>query len=127
MSQNGNLFEAVTKHARVVRQGDIVCYIVDGGGAMVMSSQDFLLAQKWSRSRPASGNAISDRARFLERIGALVSRPGSMLPTRGNDRQVEKLAVAMRQAGYDLSEWQLPDDIKRPPLPNQVGESGANQ
>jgi hypothetical protein len=113
-----NLYEAVTLRARVLRQGDIVCYIVDGGGAMVMASQDFLQAQKWATSKPFSGNALTDRARFLEQIPALVSRPGSMLPTRGNDRQVERLAIAMRQAGYDLGEWLLPPELKRPPLPS---------
>lgn len=119
------LYDSATKRARVVRQGDIVCYIVDGGGAMVMASQDFVQAQKWATAKPASGNALTDRARFLEQVPALVSRPGSMLPTRGSERSVERLAKAMRQAGYDLNEWQLPPEIKRPPQPDAaVAKSG---
>lgn len=112
-----NLFESATSGARIVRQGDIVCLIVDGGGAMVMASGDFVQAQKWAQSRPASGNALTDRGRFLEQLPALVSRPGSFFSTRGNARQLEKLAKLMRQSGYDLGEWLLPPELKRPPAP----------
>lgn len=110
-----SLYESATKRARVVRQGEIVCYIVDGGGAMVMTTQDFVQAQKWANAKPASGNMLTDRARFLEQVPALIARPGSMLPTRGHERYIERLARAMRQAGYDLNEWQLPPELKRPP------------
>lgn len=109
-----SLFQSATSRGRVVRQGDLVCVIIDGGGSMVMSTQDFLQAQKWAQSKPATGNALTDRGRFLDQIGSMVSRPGSLIPTRGNDRQVATLARQMRQAGYDLSEWNLPPELKAP-------------
>ncbi len=110
------LFESATLRARVVRHADIVCLIVDGAGAMVLPLQDFVQAQKWASARIASGNVLSDRGRFLERFLSLISRPGSIAPTRGNQRQLEAIARAMRAAGYDLSEWSLPKEIGNPTL-----------
>ena len=108
------LFESATSRGRIVRQGDLACIVMDGGGAVVVSSQDLVLAQKWAQSRPPSGNLLTDRGRFLDQISVLISRPGSQQPTRGNDRQIERLARSMKQAGYDLSEWQLPPEMKTP-------------
>lgn len=112
-----SLYESATARARVIRHVDIVCMVFDGAGAMVMPMQDFVQAQKWGSSKPASGNALSDRGRFLEQIPALVSRPGSIASTRGNPRQLETLARSMRAAGYDLGEWMLPPEIRNPPPP----------
>lgn len=109
-----SLYESATARARVLRHIDIVCLIVDGGGAMIVPMQDFVQAQKWASSRPASGNVLTDRGRFLDQIPALVSRPGSIVSTRGNPRQIEMLARAMRAAGYDLGEWTLPPQIRTP-------------
>lgn len=111
------LFEAATTRARIVRHLDIVCLIIDAGGAMIFPIQDFVQAQKWASSRIASGNLLNDRGRFLERMQSVVSRPGSLVPTRGNPRQLEALARSMRAAGYDIGEWSLPAEIKNPPRP----------
>lgn len=113
MAQALNLYEALTRRGRVIRQGELVQIVIDGGGAMVAASADFRSAQKWAQTKPASGNVVSDRGRFFERIEALVSRPGSMLPTRGNRKQIEHLARLMKQGGYDLGEWMLPAEIKQ--------------
>lgn len=130
MARTESLFEAATKRARVVRQGDIVQIIIDGGGAMVTTTQEFLQAQKWAARKPATGNMISDRGRFLEQITVLISRPGSMATTRGNARQVERLAQQMRQGGYDMNEWMLPPELKNlghpqpePPKPKKIVEA----
>lgn len=112
-----SLFVSATSRGRIVRQGDLVCVIVDGGGAMVMATQDFLPARKWAESKPASGNPLTDRGRFLDQIPAMVSRPGSLISTRGSQRQVATLARQMRQAGYDLGEWNLPPELKNPRNP----------
>lgn len=112
MARTKTLYESVESRARIIKQGDIVCIIIDGGGAMVAATQDFMAAQKWAASRTASGNDLTDRARFLEQIPALVARPGSINPTRGSDKLIENLAKNMKQAGYDLSEWQLPPELK---------------
>ncbi len=112
MKRTLSLFESATGRGRVVRQGDLVQIIIDGGGALVTTSVDFRAAQKWAQSKPATGNLISDRGRFFEQIGALVSRPGTMAPTRGNSKQLEGLARLMKQGGYDLGEWMLPPELK---------------
>lgn len=107
-----NLFESATSRARVVRQGEIVQIIVDGGGAFVTFMQEFNQAKKWAMPKTATGNMITDRGRFFEQIGTLVSRPGSMVSTRGHGKYVENLVRAMLQAGYDIGEWMLPPELK---------------
>jgi len=110
-----NLFESATARCRVIRQGDLVCLVIDGGGAMVMLSRDFQQTQKWAQSKTASGNVLTDRGRLFDQVPALVSRPGTTVGTRGNQKQLEGLARLMRQGGYDLGEWVLPVELKQPP------------
>ena len=117
MARSESLFEAALKRIRVIRQGDIVQLVIDGGGAMVTTTQEFMQAQKWASSKTATGNIVTDRGRLLEQIGPLVARPGSMLGTRGNAKQVEALAKLMKQGGYDLGEWMLPPELKNPQIP----------
>lgn len=107
-----NLFEAATSRGRVLRQGEIACIVMDGGGSMIVTAQELMGAQKWAQSRLPTSNLLSDRARFLDQFSVLVSRPGSLQSTRGNERQLEKLAKAMLGAGYDLGEWTLPPELK---------------
>ena len=110
--QARNLYDAATGRGRVMRQGDIACIVMDGAGAMIVGMQDFMQAQKWAQSRLPSANMLSDRARFMDQFQVLISRPGSLQSTRGNDRQLERLAKSMAAAGYDLSEWTLPLELK---------------
>lgn len=112
-----NLFESATARGRVLRQGDIVCIVFDGAGAVVVSSQDFLLARKWAQAKPASGNALTDRSRLLEQVGTLVSRLGSQYPTRGSAKQIQTLLSRMQQAGYDLNDWAIPPELQRTATP----------
>lgn len=117
-----SLFESATQRARVIRHLDIVCFIIDGGGAMIVPMADFVQTQKWASARIASGNAMNDRGRLIERWLVLVSRPGSIASTRGHPRQLEAIARSMRAAGYDLNEWALPPEIRNPPRPiDQLG------
>lgn len=119
-----NLFEGATARGRVLRQGDIVCVIMDGAGAVVLTMPEWTAAQKWAQSRPPSGNLLTDRARFLDHFQVLIARPGSVQATRGNERAVERLARTMLAAGYDLDEWVLPPELRnlgkgpRPPDPS---------
>lgn len=115
-----NLFESATRSARLLKQGPIMCIIIDGGGAMICFTDEFLAAQKWGSRKPATGNAISDRGRFLDQLSVLITRPGSFMGTRGSDKIVEKLAKAMMAAGYDLAEWSLPPEIKSMGHPGPV-------
>ena len=107
-----SLFESAMKRARIMRQGEIVQIVVDGGGAFVTTLQEFMPVQKWAQSRASTGNGISDRGRMFERISILISRPGSMVTTRGSEKYIEHLARLMNQAGYELSEWMLPPALK---------------
>ena len=110
--QPRTLFEAATARGRVIRQGEIACIVMDGAGAVMVFMHELIGAQKWAQSRVPTANLLSDRARFLDQFSALVSRPGSVQSTRGNDRNLEKLARAMLAAGYDLNEWTLPVELK---------------
>ncbi|MFT4046145.1 MAG: hypothetical protein QM661_05545 [Solimonas sp.] len=107
-----NLFESAISRARVIRQGDITQVVIDGSGAFVTFTQEFRQAQKWASPKTATGNMITDRGRFFEQIGTLISRPGSMVSTRGHGKSVEMLARKMLQAGYDIGEWMLPPELK---------------
>jgi hypothetical protein len=108
------LFDAATRNGRVVRQGEIATIVMDGGGAVVVSMLELTSAQKWASSKPFSGNLLTDRARFLDQFSALVARPYSVQPTRGNERQIDRLVRGMRVAGYDIAEWQIPPEMKDP-------------
>jgi len=117
-----SLYESATQRARVIRHLDIVCFIVDGAGAMIVPMADFVQTQKWASARIASGNAMNDRGRLIERWLVLVSRPGSIAQTRGHPRQLAAIARSMQAAGYDLNEWTLPLEIRNPPRPiDQLG------
>ena len=124
-----NLYEAATSRGRVLRQGEVACIVMDGGGAMIVFAQEMSGAQKWAQSRLPTSNLLSDRARFLDQFSVLVSRPGSVQSTRGNDRQLEKMAKAMLGAGYDLAEWTLPPELKsigHGPVPNAPARKAAD-
>jgi len=117
------LFQAATTGGRVIKQPQLVQFIVDGNGAMVTTAQEFYQVEKWANSRFGSGNRLSDRARFLEQIQTLISRPGSFISTKGSTKPLEDLCKMMKAAGYDLAEWQLPHELKdmgRPPAPKPV-------
>ncbi|AXQ29762.1 hypothetical protein D0B54_14240 [Solimonas sp. K1W22B-7] len=106
------LFEAFAQRARIAKQGEIAMIVIDGGGAMIVAMDEFITAQKWAQSRVSSGNVVSDRGRILEQFQVMVTRPGSFTGTKGNDRQLYKMAKKMRAAGHDLGEWQLPPELK---------------
>ncbi|MDM4769310.1 hypothetical protein [Solimonas sp. SE-A11] len=106
------LFEAFSQRARVAKQGEVAMIVIDGGGAMIVAMDEYMVAHKWAQSRLSSGNVVSDRGRFLEQFQVMVARPGSFAGTKGNDRQLYKMAKAMRAAGHDLGEWMLPPELK---------------
>ncbi|MEQ1439603.1 hypothetical protein AAG565_09580 [Fontimonas sp. SYSU GA230001] len=112
MASKQNLFEAATAQARVVKQGDLVQVVIDGGGAFVTTLEEFSQARKWAERKAASGNRVTDRGRFFEQIGTLISRPGTQAATRGNIRTLEGLARKMKAGGYELGDWGLPPELR---------------
>lgn len=120
MARQLSLFDAACAKGRVIRQGEIVQFVMDGSGALVCPSQDFMVAQKWAQSRTGSTNTVTDRGRFLEKLEVLIARPGSFVISRGSTRALTMLAKQMVGAGYDLTEWGLPHEVKlalAPPAP----------
>lgn len=111
MARSLSLYETATNKGRVIRQGEIVQVVMDGAGAFVCAAQDFMVAQKWGMARTGSGNVTTDRGRLLEKIEVLISRPNSFVSTRGSSVPIERLAKSMKQAGYDLKEWNIARDI----------------
>ena len=111
MARSISLYDSATGNGRVIRQGEIVQVVMDAAGAFVCSATEFMVAQKWAMSRTSSGNKVTDRGRFIEKIEVLISRPNSFVSTRGSSVPVERLGKAMKQAGYDLKEWNLAKDI----------------
>jgi hypothetical protein len=106
------VFESAMSKARIARQGDITMVIIDGGGAMVVPTMEYNQAYRWAMSKPATGNPLTDRGRFFDKITTVVSRPGSFIGTRGHDKAIATLAKAMKAAGFDLNDWSLAPEIK---------------
>jgi hypothetical protein len=106
------LFQSATAGGRVIKQGYLAQFILDGAGAMLTPIGEWNTAEKWANSKYASGNRMSDRNRFLDQIQVLVSRPGSFVGTRGSMKPLEDLCKLMKSAGHDLAEWQLPPELK---------------
>ncbi len=111
MARSLSLYEVATGNGRVIRQGEIVQVVMDGAGAFVCAAQDFSIAQKWAMSRTGSGNKVTDRGRFIEKIEVLISRPNSFVSTRGSSVPITRLAKTMKQMGYDLKEWNIARDV----------------
>ncbi len=111
MAKTLSLYETATNKGRVIRQGEIVQVVMDGAGAFVCNAQEFMTAQKWGMSRTGSGNLTTDRGRLLDKIEVLISRPNSFVSTRGSSVPIERLARAMKQASYDLKEWNIARDV----------------
>ena len=112
MANTLNLYDSAFKRTRVIRQGELTQIVIDGGGAFVVTSQDFMQVRKWAQSKTASQNAMTDRGRVFEQFAVLISRPGTQAVTRGHNVQLVKLANSMKQGGYDLGEWSLPPELK---------------
>lgn len=112
MAAQKNLFEAATGQARVIKQGDLIQIVIDGGGAFVTTLEEFMPARKWAERKAASGNRVTDRGRFFEQIAVLISRPGTQAATRGPIKAVEALARKMKAGGYELGDWALPPELR---------------
>lgn len=109
-----------------MNQGDIVCIVMDGNGAVVVDAQEFQQARKWAQSKLPTSNMLTDRARLLDQFTMLVARPGSVQSTRGNERQLQRLVKGMIAAGYEVSDWTLPQelrDIAKAPPPQPAKKS----
>lgn len=112
MKKEVSLYQAATSGGRVAKQGPLVQFILDGNGAMVTSTMDWAMAEKWANSKSSTGIRATDRNRFLDQIPTLAARPGSFIGTRGSTKPLTDLCILMKNNGYDLKEWALPPELK---------------
>lgn len=108
-----NLYDSGLRRAQVHRVGDITEIVFDGAGAVATSTLDFKTVQRWAMSRMPSGNAMRDRGAVLGRLETCVVRRGtSIATTQGSNKPLLQLVKAMKQAGFNLSEWSLPPAVQ---------------
>lgn len=114
-----SLLDSALRRVQVRKAGEVTLIVFDGLGAVATETLGFRTAERWAFSRISSGNVTRDRTAFLERLEtAIVRRGTSVTSTHGTSRGVAGLAKKMKQAGYNLSEWQLTQaakDILDPP------------
>ncbi|PWN57053.1 hypothetical protein DEH80_03695 [Abyssibacter profundi] len=114
-----SLLDSALRRVQVRKAGEVTLIVFDGLGAVATDTLGFRSAERWAFSRISSGNVVRDRTTFLERLEtAIVRRGTSVTTTHGTSRGVAGLAKKMKQAGYNLSEWQLTQaakDILDPP------------
>jgi len=88
---------------------------MDGAGAAMIPSMEYMQIEKWARAKPGSGNMLTDRGRLLDGVTTLVARNGSAVNTRGGYKQLSQMAKSMRSDGFELKEWQFPTEVLNPP------------
>ena len=119
-----SLLDSALRRVQVRKAGEVTLIVFDGLGAVATDTLGFRSAERWAFSRISSGNVVRDRTTFLERLEtAIVRRGTSVTTTHGTSRGVAGLAKKMKQAGYNLSEWQLTQaakDILEPPAEDKT-------
>mgnify|MGYP004367891181 CR=1 FL=1 len=114
-----SLLDSALRRAQIRKAGEITLIIFDGLGAVATDTLGFRSAERWAFSRISSGNIVRDRSTFLERLETAIVRRGTSITTsHGTSRGLAGLAKKMKQAGYNLSEWTIPQaakDILDPP------------
>ena len=107
------LFQSATGKLRISRVGPLTQLVIDGQGLAFCLTADFLPVEKWAKSKQAGPNATIDSGKMLEKIDVVIARPGtSFASTRGSIKPLEAVAKAIRAAGMDLKEFQLPPELK---------------
>jgi hypothetical protein len=111
--QPPTLFQSATGKLRISRVGPLTQLVVDGQGLAMCLTADFSPVEKWAKSKQAGPNATIDMGKILEKIDVIVARPGtSFASTRGSTKPLESVVKAIRAAGMDLKEFQLPPELK---------------
>jgi hypothetical protein len=121
------LFQSACGKLRVSRMGAITMLVVDGQGAALVLTADFSPVEKWAKAKPQGPNASIDMMKIMEKLDVLVARPGtSFASTRGSNKPLEAVVKAMKAAGIDPKEYQLPPELRdgqhEPPKPQKKDE-----
>lgn len=107
------LYQSAAGKLRVSRLGPLTMLIVDGQGLALCLTADFSPVEKWAKSKPQGPNATIDMGKIMEKLDVLVCRPGTTFAsTRGSLKPMEGIVKAMKAAGMDLREFQLPPELK---------------
>ncbi len=107
------LFESALGRLRVSRMAGMVMLVVDGQGLALTPAADFNVVEKWAKSKQAGPNATIDMGKMMEKLDSVICRPGtSFASTRGSLKPLEGLVRAMKAAGMDVKEFQLPPELK---------------
>lgn len=108
-----SLFESALGRLRISRMGGMVVMVVDGQGMAMTPALDFNVVEKWAKSKQAGPNATIDMGKIMEKLEVVIARPGtSFASTRGSLKPLDGLVKAMKAAGMDAKEFQLPPELK---------------
>lgn len=109
---NKNLFQSLTEGGHTQSIGMVTLIVLGRGrGAFVAPVFDASVARKWAEGRDATGIEYRDMTQFMDRFETLIARSGCPLVTRGHPVKLIELAKEMKSAGYELSEWSLPQEV----------------
>ena len=107
------LYQSALGRLRVSRMGGMTMLVIDGQGMALAPTADFSAIEKWAKSKQAGPNATIDAGKIVEKLDVLIARPGtSFASTRGSTKPLEGLVKAMKAAGMDTKEFQLPPELK---------------
>jgi len=90
------------------------------GYVLVVSNTEFFRKQQWAAARQSSGNPVGDRTRLFAAFETVIAQSGSGVNTRGNDKTLMDLAMAMKTAGMPMEQWGLPPPIMDKLYPPQM-------
>jgi hypothetical protein len=95
------------------RLGSLTMLVIDGQGLAYCLTADFSPVEKWAKSKAAMPNATISANKILEKVDVLITRPGTTFAsTRGSIKPLEAIVKAMKAAGVDPKEFQLPPELK---------------
>jgi hypothetical protein len=108
-----SLYQSALGRLRVSRMAGMVVLVVDGQGLALAPALDFDVVEKWAKSKQAGPNATIDMGKMMEKLDVVICRPGtSFASTRGSLKPLEGLVKALKAAGMDAKEFQLPPELK---------------
>ena len=108
-----SLFQSASGKLRISRLGPLTQLVIDGQGLAYCLTADFSPVEKWAKAKGQGPNATIDAAKIIEKVDVMITRPGTTFAsTRGSTKPLESVVKAMKAAGVDIKEFQLPPELK---------------
>lgn len=118
-----NLLQELTEGGNINTIGMVTLVVLGRGrGAFLTTAFAFSSARKWAEGRAATGIEYRDMTLFMDRFDTYVARSGCPLTTQGHPVKLLELAKEMKAAGYEMSEWSLPQEVLDEMKPKRPGE-----